>query len=194
MDLWSAYKAKAVGAFAASQLLLNTGDRKHTSMHMVEGKYRELEESKAINQTYRDDRRYIIAKDINFDLLFTAYDINTRYIFAARVTKEPTKADLARIYSLLRRLRTPNLEFRFIGLQNNYKVSLKFIDNVHKGMPGMLAEVDLFGANTRHIAIDTKTGMPYDLLLENRIYRPGELTCQNTADAFKTRLQKLTFI
>ena len=195
MDLWSTYKNKALGNFAASRMLLNTGDRKHTSLHMIESKMKDLQESQAMELEYREDHRYLVAKDINFDLLFTAYDINTRYLFAARATKEPLRNELAKMFLMIRKtVRNPSLEFRFIGLQNNYKIPIRFIDSVHRGFPGRLAEIDLFGTDTRHIAIDTKTGMPYDILLQNRIYRPGELTCQNTADAFKTRLNKLTFI
>ncbi len=39
----------------------------------------------------------------------------------------------------------------------------------------LLFALGLFGNEIRHIALDTKTGLSYNVLLLDRIYRPGEL-------------------
>ena len=46
----------------------------------------------------------------------------------------------------------------------------------------------MFGTDARHVAIYLKTGASYNLLLLNRIYRPGELKNQQAYDEFRQRL------
>ena len=48
-----------------------------------------------------------------------------------------------------------------------------------------LVEIDLFGENTRHIAIDTKLGTSFNVLMEDRLYRPGELVNSMTVENFE---------
>jgi hypothetical protein len=55
-------------------------------------------------------------------------------------------------------------------------------------------EVDLFGEEKRHIVMDMKTGLSYDLLLENRIYRPGELKNDEKEEDFQSSTARLSFV
>ena len=55
-------------------------------------------------------------------------------------------------------------------------------------------EIDMFGEEKRHMAIDMKTGLSYDLLLENRIYRPGELKNDEKEDDFQSSTSRLSFV
>ena len=58
---------------------------------------------------------------------------------------------------------------------------------------GHFMEVDLFGTDTRHIALDLKTGVSYNLLLLNRLYRAGELACQVNKEAYDKMRSDLAF-
>ncbi len=161
---------------------------------MVAGKARELEMNTAFFQHYDESSRYVTVKDLTYDLLLTVYDVNTRSTMAARITRELGKNDWERLLSPVKKVRHPNFEMRIIGLQNNFVAPLSGLDMFYKVLGGMLMEVDLFGNNVRHIAFDTKTGMPYDLLLENRLYRPGELVCKISREDFSSREGQLLFV
>jgi len=81
----------------------------------------------------------------------------------------------------------PNLEARIIGMQKNqdfYFILNQIFDFLISNKI-RLVEVDLFGDNTRHIAIDTKLGTSYNVLMEDRIYRPGELVNSTTVENFE---------
>lgn len=193
MDLWGAYKAKTMGDFSQSPVMLNTGDRKGTSLSMVEWSSSVLEVNSTLVQKYDEAHRYILAKDISFDLLVTAYDVNSRWTFAARVTQKLDPAQWKKLFGILGKVRPSNFEFRLIGMQNGYRAGLEGVELLHKRTSGVLAEADLFGTDTRHIAIDTKTGVSYNLLLLNRVYRPGELKNTLGPGGYDDRLQKLVF-
>ncbi|MHB1829899.1 MAG: hypothetical protein ACYCO0_00735 [Candidatus Micrarchaeaceae archaeon] len=194
MDLWNSYKERALGDYAASALKLNTGERKYTSLKMVEEKARELEINTALFQHYDESRRYVTAKNLTYDLLLTVYDVNTRSTLAARITRELGKDDWVKLRSSIRKVENPNFELRVIGLQNNFVEPLAGLDVFYKELGCTLMEIDLFGNNVRHIAFDAKTGVPYDLLLANRLYRPGELVCQLSRDKFSSGEGQLVFV
>ena len=42
----------------------------------------------------------------------------------------------------------------------------------------------------RHVAVDLKTGASYNILMEDRNYRPGELINQMTPDDYARTLMK----
>jgi hypothetical protein len=197
MDLWDAYKRRPMGIFADSVFTLSTGERKRTSLSMVEGAASELGINKAVFQRYDDAHRYITATDVSYDLLLTVYEVNTRSALAARITREPRRQDWRRMLASLRALRmagSPNFELRVMGLQNTFLEPLGGLDYFYRSLHGRLMEADLFGTEVRHIALDTKTGVPYDLLLLNRIYRPGELACTVSKDDFASKLGELAFV
>ena len=195
MDFWNSYKARTVGNFADAPLCLETAARKNASLKAVSEFSRELEINQAFFQRYDETRRYIIAREITHELLFSAYDVNSGDALVARITRQLSNQEWSGVLSRLRRVRLPNLEFRIIGLQNGgYAATLVGFDRLRKMTHEILAEVDLFGPNMRNIVIDTKTGVPYDLLLLNRIYRAGELTNTVTRDDFGSKLTQLSFI
>ncbi len=193
MDLWDSFRRRKADMLGSQPLLLNTGERWNSSFNAVKDTSFELPINKAVSLKYEEERRYLVARDINYDMLLTVYDINTRYLFAARITLIPGNASWKSIFSKLKNIRTPNFEFRAIGLQDNYTGPIDALEVLHRKVNGKFMEFDLFGKNTRHIVIDTKTGMPYDLLLLNKIYRAGELACQTKKEDFKD-LQEVTFI
>lgn len=193
MDLWDSYVARSAIGFGSAELTLSTGQRQHASLRQIEERSVSLEPSKARFLTYSEGARYIIAKDITFDLLLSVYDVNTRSAFVGRVTTDISPKTLMKIRSRMLKGR-PTLELRAIGLQNGYGNGVTDVEELYKRLKPVLMEIDLFGTDTRHIAFDLKTGVPYNLLLLNRIYRPGELACQVKKEDFDGKISDLAFV
>lgn len=179
MDLWPSYQKMAVGYYNTNRLLLNTGDRHDTSLNMVRDRALELPPSMAVSLAYDGGkRRYIIARDITHDLLVSVYDVNLKRIFVARFTRIPKPGDWEVIIKRIKGWKNSNLEIRAIGFQIGSAELLGILNSLRERIGGKFMEIDLFGGDIRHIALDLKTGVSYNLLLLNRIYRPGELACQ----------------
>lgn len=177
MDMWQSYEKRRLSTdFGASRILLSSGERWNASLNRVAPKAMVLESNATIKLKYTEQARYITAKDILEDLLVAAYDVNSFYCFAARITEESPHKIIREINAFRKGLRDPNVELRFIGLQNGSKRLTQHIDSIKRLNIGHSAEFDLFGTDRRHIVIDTKVGKPYNLLLLNRLYRPGELS------------------
>lgn len=149
------------------------------------------------NMEYSDElsTRYIAATNLSYDFLMSIYDVNTRNLAIYRFFKFPESLDVvfAKYFKSLKGARH-NLEARIIGLNNNqdyYIVAEELIDFFSK-YKIRLVEADLFGNEKRHIAIDSKLGMSFNILMEDRLYRPGELTNEITVENFEASLRKET--
>jgi hypothetical protein len=189
MDFWSSYQKRALEPeFGTRQLLLNTGDRYNTSLAKYVQKSSELKPGEAVFKGWDPKSRYLIAKNIDFDIFVSFYDVNSKGIVAMRLSMPIEKKDLKDLKRLVRRMKNANLEMRVIGLQNGDALLAPSIKQIRGLADCALVEVDLFGNQTRHLIIDLLTGKPFSLLLENRIYRPGELiTASKKEDFDKTR-------
>ncbi len=137
--------------------------------------------------------RYVSAVSITYDVFISIYEVNSRSEFAARFV-DFTPGLKYEMDGFIRKTRMPNLEARIIGLQNKSGPS----PVVHlaewlseRSVP--VYEVDLFGTAVRHIAIDLHTGMSFDVLMENRLYKPGELENTLTLEQFQRGLKKKEF-
>jgi len=146
----------------------------------------EVFESKAYNEL---ERRYVSALSLTYDLFVSIYDVNTRSTAAARFVNFDRTVQHY-FEGFVKSLRRPALEVRVMGMQDNQQVSTLY------GLADMIAqhrlevfEVDLFGKNTRHIAIDMATGMSFNVLVEDRIYKPGELENKMTMEQFEKGLK-----
>jgi hypothetical protein len=131
--------------------------------------------------------RYLVFSPMVFDAMLSVYDSNTGSMMAYRWYKfeAKQKADLEKRIAQLRR-KGPNLEARLIGMQNgqptaDIKEAVAFL----KAQKLPLVEIDLFGSEIRHIAIDHKLGSSLNMLVENRLYRPGELANMQTMEQFE---------
>ena len=69
--------------------------------------------------------------------------------------------------------------------------SLLFLEKIGKNS---LVEVDLFGNEVRHVAIDLKTGLSYNVLIKNIIYKPGELINNLSFDDFSKNVSRLKLV
>lgn len=161
---------------------------------MIFPKSIELEAGQAKHLKYDESRRYVIARDVTYDLLISAYNINTKDMFVARIARPFGKNEWQRVIHPIRSWSRPNIEFRAIGLQNGHPETMHVIDDFYKKVKGHFIEINLFGSSTRHIALDAGTGMSYNLLPLNRIFRPGELSCNVTIEQFRSATSELKFI
>lgn len=135
---------------------------------------------------------YVAATNLTYGLFFTVFDVNTTALFATRFYRfDPKLLDMVRAWQ--RKIPAPsNLEARVIGMQNGEpKPALeRLILFIRKGK-FRFSEVNLFGEEVRHVAIDTKRGSTYDILMESRQYRPGELKNTMTAEQYERTLKPL---
>ncbi len=202
MDFWEAKNAETVKPnFGTERLVLSSKasvaalNRPATSLSVIENKSKEI----YLNQTFvlklnEQETRNIIAKDLSFDLFVSIYDVNSRSAIALRPTWPLDSKDLGKIRKTINKLRRPNIEIRVIGMQNGDTNLMKVVDEIYNAISGALIEVDLFGNMVRHVALDLKTGMSYDVLLLERIYRPGELVNSKIQEDFKSKASKIKFV
>ncbi|MGC8587109.1 MAG: hypothetical protein ACP5K9_02355 [Candidatus Micrarchaeia archaeon] len=184
MDHWKAInEASMAGSFSKERFYAGTGGsvRSHSSLSMISDKAKFVEKGEMTFDKYDPlGLRYVAAKSIEDDLFLSIYNLNSMEIVAFRPTKMPQKKEKEALEKYLRRFSRPNIEIRAIGMLNGNAEMLRLVEEVRKLTKGSVVEADLFGDEYRHIVIDLKTGSSYDLLLEDRIYRPGELKIQNT--------------
>ena len=193
MDLFRPYSAEASN-MGDQRLYLTTGKRNHASMAQIESRSLILERNRGVFLKYSERQRYLIAKSITFDMLLTMYDVNSRSILAIRPSLPIEVSDLKEVQKRLNRMRYANVEIRAIGLQNGWRGYAKSFNDIYKASKGHCMEIDMFGEEKRHMAIDMKTGLSYDLLLENRIYRPGELKNDEKEEDFQSSTSRLSFV
>jgi hypothetical protein len=195
MDFWKVYQnARASADFGQQRLYLRARDRIHASLSAVESCATGLETSRGLFTKYSDSARYVLAEGLTYDLLVSLYDVNSSSALLMRISSPIRGKDLSEIRRRLGRLGRPNLEMRAIGLQSGDRALLDTIEKIHGLAKCNLQEVDLFGDGARHLAFDLKVGMPLDLLLLNRIYRPEELASGLDAEGFGALRSELKFV
>ncbi len=167
-------------------MLLVTGERKFTSINMIKDRAIEVEQDRSVIHSYnKGSIRYIIAKDLTFDFFISVYDVNSNTAFAARITRELKEADWLKVTKRIASWKNSNVEIRAFGFQNGSNELPHIVDEFHRYVKvGRIMEVDLYGTDVRHIAIDLKTGVSYNVFMLNRIYRAGELANQIKKDDF----------
>ncbi len=187
------FKDKIKGEINKSEFIMSSKERPHISKAKIDmyskARYVGVGSFEYIRYVNELDERYLAATDISYDTVLCIHDVNTSKTILYRFFEFDELLG-AKLLSQVRSLTPrPNLEIRIIGMQNNQDFSfLNEISDFIIGNRIKLVEVDLFGDSTRHIAIDTKLGMSMNILMENRIYRPGELANSMTIENFEARL------
>jgi hypothetical protein len=179
--------------FGKSRYLMAGKERPHISRSKLlandSTEFLKLGEQRLVPYGGWEGQRYVAAEGLTYDFLMTFYDVNSPRAFAARLfdareVDRTIRKGLKAVESA-----RPNVEARIIGLQNDEEhVFLKHVVDflVKKGV--RLIEIDLFGGDIRHVALDLKTGASYNILMEDRSYRPGELINPMTPDDFSRTL------
>ncbi|MDE1851476.1 MAG: hypothetical protein KGH69_02185 [Candidatus Micrarchaeota archaeon] len=183
MDMWQQYMGFVEGQLGSRPVLLRNGQRWNSSIAQIQDRSVELEKG-AVSRDYTEFGRYIIAKNLTFDLFVSLYDVNTRRCVALRLADQMPQKELDAAIAPLKRLPRRNVEMRAIGMQDGHAPQAPVLDHVRRALHCRLMEADMFGTDVRHVAVDLKTGASYNLLLLNRIYRPGELKNQQTYEQF----------
>lgn len=193
MDVLTSYKDMAIGDFYTRPLRVATGNRQHTSLGKVSGMGLELKTGTCIS-VLPHGTRYVNSANITHDLLVLIYEVNSRSAIVARLSKPFAGSDVSRIVRMASNWKRPNIELRAIGLQNGDAEMCGSVEMLANHMKGHFMELDLFGTEIRHISVDLKTGVPYNLLLLNRAYRLGELTCTLSKDEYENTRSNLVFV
>lgn len=119
-------------------------------------------------------KRYVAVLALVFDTVVSVYDVDTKTIAVVRFLNLNAKVWMP-MASFLNKTKSKNLEVRIIGMQNLQEVkSLSGLLDLLRKDHLKIFEVDLFGTETRHVVFDVKTGMSFDVLMMNRLYKPGE--------------------
>ena len=190
MELWYGYTALLSRPdFGKSRAYVGILERNTVSLGGVVKRAINLEIDAPASAFFDDlGYRYIIANNITFDMLISLYDVNSTKTFACRAFGNSVGAQASvAIKKFIAGLKKPNLELRCIGFQDESLGASNMVSELHQMTKASLTEVDLFGNQMRHICIDMKTGLTYDLLLENRRYRAGELINKTTRQEFNQK-------
>ncbi len=137
--------------------------------------------------------KYIASVNMTYDLLLSVYDVDTKDLFAMRVLKHATDTfkALEKYTSGISRNKYKRFEARLIGMQNKQDYSILMpIFKILGRYKVPVVEVDLFGDQIRHIALETFLGVSFNVLLLDRIYRPGEINNQMTHEQLEAQLMK----
>ena len=135
------------------------------------------------------DERYVAAAHLTYDLLFSMHELKTGKSIIYRPFQEAGLLGTAVRRKVEALGSGANIEARVIGMQNGQGLGIvQEISDFIIANGIRLVEVDLFGGDTRHIAIDAKLGTSFNILMEDRIYRPGELGNPMTMENFEAEL------
>jgi hypothetical protein len=131
------------------------------------------------------DSRYFGASSLVYDVLLSIYDVNSRSMAVARFM-ELNYETAAKFAGFIKSIKRPNFEVRIIGMQDNQAIAplYRLTDMIAKNKLALF-EADLFGKQVRHIAMDISSGMDFNVLLDDRIYKPGELINNMTMEQFE---------
>lgn len=176
--------------FGSSAYIHTFKNRPHISIVDVESYksciYLNINDSHIIRYNPNSER-YIGCTYMSYDLLFSMYDVDTSALFAVRFYY--TDSVVNRAEAFIREFGRRNIEARIFGMQDGQRVpDIRGILNWISKRSIPVYEVDLFGSQMRHIAIDARSGTPFNILLENRLYKPGELNNSVNISDFKQAL------
>ena len=202
MDYWNAKNSETLRkGFGMQRMVLSSKssvvalNRPHTSLSMLNGRAREIARSTAFAQGFElSGTRYVLAKDLTYELFVSLYDVNSGAGIFLRPTYPLDSGDIKKLRSMILKLKKPNLEIRTIGMQSGDASLMKVVDELHNALKVDMIEMDFFGNTVRHIAVDLKTGMSYDVLLLDRIYRAEELLTTEKRNEFEPRVSKIKFV
>jgi hypothetical protein len=189
MDISKTYfnEKKKKDSFGRARLLLNnndrlgTPDRHHASLAGIEGDSKDLNKGEALFQAGIGEYRYILSKNITFDIFISLYDVDNKSFAGFRTERSPDEVSMLRFLEESKKRKMRNIEMRVYGMQDNDASMAQLIERIIRSSKASLVEVDIFGKEVRNLAFDLKTGMVFNLLLLNRIYRPGELANKEVA-------------
>jgi len=205
MDLWGYFKSiSAREKFSEEKLTLSSvkstylpNERVNTSIAMISDFLKEIKIGDIMFEKNNFNTRYIYAYNLTYDVLVSIYSVSKESGIFFRTALPLNKDEASIIKKLYTKLKDRNIEIRLIGMQNKQANAKEFIESLlflEKLGKNSLIEVDLFGNEVRHVAIDLKTGLSYNVLIKNIIYKPGELINNLSFDEFSKNVSKLKLV
>ncbi|MDE1825139.1 MAG: hypothetical protein KGH61_02440 [Candidatus Micrarchaeota archaeon] len=202
MDFWDVLGTeRAKGGFGSERLVLSSKssvialNRPHTSLSMVKGKGTEIKINQAAMAKFAEAKnRYLIAIGLSYEIMLTIFDVNSMSGIAMRIGKVLDKSELELLGKKITSFGKANLEMRAIGMQSGDSSLVAAVDQVRRLCKAKLIEVDFFGALSRNVAFDLRTGTCYDILMLDRAYKAGELVNAIKLEEYKATISKLNFV
>lgn len=181
--------------FGSSPYLKNYKERQNVSKVDLDSDKgcRYLSDGEVYTGTYSATApEYIAATNLTYDLFFSLFDVNTGAMFATRYYRfNPKLPEKVRAW-LAKAPQPANIEARVIGMQTGeLKMPIERTIVYMRKTKFRLVEIDLFGSDARHVAIEAKRGVTFDVLVESRPYKPGELRNTMTVEQFERTLKPL---
>jgi len=205
MDFWSYFKSiSAEEKFSEERITLGSvkstylpSERVNTSIALISDFLKEIKIGNIIFEKNNFSTRYIYAYNLTYDVLASIYSVSKESGVFFRIALPLNKDEIRIIKKLYGRLKDRNTEIRIIGMQNKQAYAKEFVKSLlflEKLGKSSLVEVDLFGNEVRHVAIDLKTGLSYNVLIKNIIYKPGDLLNNLSFDEFSKNVSRLKLI
>jgi len=205
MDFWSYFKSISAGEkFSDEKITLGSvkstylpSERVNTSIALISDFLKEIKIGNIISEKNNFNTRYIYAYNLAYDALVSIYSVSKESGVFFRAALPLNKDEARIIKGLYSRLKDRNTEIRIIGMQNKQANAKEFVKSIlflEKLGKSSLVEVDLFGNEVRHIAIDLKTGLSYNVLIKNIIYKPGDLLNNLSFDEFSKNASRLKLV
>ena len=180
--------------FGAQRYVRTFKKRPHVSKSKIDmySNARYLEPGEFYSEAGYDElkTRYIASVSMTYDMMLSIYDVNSRSAAAARFTDFSANME-RQLRVFVRSMKRPNFEVRVFGLQDGQERG-----QLHRAVDFILGrklqvyEADLFGKELRHVALDLHTGMSYNVLMMDRLYKPGELANGMTMEQFQKSLSR----
>jgi hypothetical protein len=177
--------------FEKQKILLNYKERPHISKKVLDKEGSIYVDTDSIKEFHYDPLgpKYIAFTNLSYDCVISLYNFDSKQGVVYRFYEDIiNNRELFSKY--FNDLALKNTEIRIIGMQNNYlnkQVRNKFFLIFTKKIK--LYEIDLFGTEIRNIALNIETGQTFDILMENKLYKPGELTTKITLEEFESKIK-----
>jgi len=205
MDFWGYFKSISAGEkFSDEKITLGSvkstylpSERANTSIALISDFLKEIKIGNIMFEKNNFNNRYIYAYNLTYDVLASIYSVSKESGVFFRTALPLNKNEAGIVKKLYSRLKDRNTEIRIIGMQNKQANAKEFVKSIlflEKLGNSSLVEVDLFGNEVRHIAIDLKTGLSYNVLIKNIIYKPGDLINNLSFDEFSKNASRLKLI
>jgi len=179
--------------FENQRLLISYKERPHVSKSTIDKSGCIYVNINSLEQFHYDPLgpKYVAFINLTYDFAISLYNFDKRSGIVYRVNNNKENEPLFFKYlNMIKKFKRDNFEGRIFGFQNGpierhawKEIVAVLYDNLD------LNEVDLFGTETRNIAINIETGQSFNILMENRLYKPGELTTKITRDEFEASIK-----
>ncbi len=179
--------------FGATGYKRNSKERQHASREVTLGNAYALGLGQAQWFKYNGaSNQYVVCTGVTYDAVLSIYDVNGSGMAVYRFF-DFDRAISSAIERSLHGIKYPNFEARILGMQNGHPTpKLDALLAMLERNRASVFEADLFGTDVRNIAFDLCTGVDYDILMENRPYKPGELKNTLDFDSFRSHASQKT--